>query len=40
MILCVVGAGGKGMILDMDKSVVECEVSHEVMEKVYWSVDD
>ena len=38
--LCVVGTGGEEMILDMDKSVVECEVSHEVMEKVYWSVDD
>ena len=38
--LSVVGIGGEGMLLDMNRLVVEYEVSHEVVEKVDWSVDD
>lgn len=38
--LSVDGIGGEGMRRDKDISVVECEVCHEVVDKVNLSVED
>ena len=34
--MVVEGMGDEKMLLDMDRSVVECELFHEVVEKVDW----
>ena len=40
VVLCVVGMGGEGILIDRDRMVFEYEVSHEVVEKVDWIFTD